>query len=216
MIRGMTVLHARTSANRRRMIEAVLSTRCAAVDEARQRRRTSKVALERSGRQLPDALTLGDRDEFVRRAGPEAEVVLGRHPRRGGIELERVVVAGRLGQRPDEERHPADDLDGGDGSAWTTSKVPACSRSGRPWPGPGSPRPPRRARSGRRRSAPVQPGWGSPGTGRRRDLEDETAVLDALRPRLALGGPEAPRLPLDRPAGNLGSRGGDGAWRPTG
>ncbi len=40
--------------------------------------RALKVAFELSGWQLPDALTLGYRDEFVGRARPEAEVVLGR------------------------------------------------------------------------------------------------------------------------------------------
>ena len=44
-----------------------------------------------------------------------------------------------------------------------------CSRSGRPWPGPGTPRPRPRRRSGRRRSSPARPGWGSRGTSRRHD-----------------------------------------------
>ena len=37
-------------------------------------------------RQMPDC---GNGDEFVGDAGPETQVVLGRDPRRGGVELER-------------------------------------------------------------------------------------------------------------------------------
>ena len=39
--------------------------------------------------------------------------------------------------------------------------------------------------------------------------QDETAVLDAVRPGLTLGGPETPRLPRQGPTGNFSARRGD-------
>ena len=89
---------------------------------------------------------------------------------------------------------------GGDGSERPTSKVPTllslsgtCGQTRVDRPSP-PPRPP-----GRRRSARARPGWvaGTQPVGPA--VQDQPAVLDAVRPRLSLGGPEPPRLSPEVP-----------------
>ena len=89
------------------------------------RGRGRRVAREPPGRELPHTLALGDGDELVRHTRPEAQIVLGRHPRRRRVQLEGAVGAGGLGQHPDEERHARHDAHVGEGRAGPVSKVPA-------------------------------------------------------------------------------------------